>query len=355
MNQIFERSGAGMRLASLLTVTLAAGACEFPLAPKDYRVEPRAESEDALPPSVALLRAFAGDDQDCAEAVESTCSATLARCEAEAGCVDYSACVRDISDPLATTKCQDQLGTSLAAQWAYEDLVRCWYMLDAKCSVGRDFRCAGNYDLPHSERTEFTLSERISYLFGEGLVPDFSMAACRLGTDCAEPLAVAALDSAGRHTVTVPWGEGLGGPGSAWTGYRLVTGPNIYPSRFESNLPVWGTRITVTRVLTKDFLDLLAMSYDAQQEAIFAQVVDCQSSPAPGIELSLTDPSHGIVVHEGDGPVTVNEGAVVIRDAKLGVVLELVARRGQGGDVVARHRITLPEGHLAYVRIYPEP
>lgn len=355
MSRISERSGAGVRLASLLTVTLAAGACEFPLATKDYRVEPRAEPGGVLPPTVALLRAFAGDDRDCAEAVESSCGATLARCEAEAGCVDYSACVREMSNPLATTKCQDRLGTSLAAQWAYEDLLRCWYGLDAKCSVGRDFRCAGNYDLPHSERTEFTLSERITYLYGEGLAPDFSMAVCRLGTDCAEPSAVAALDSAGRYTVTVPWGEGLGGPGSAWTGYRLVTGPNIYPSRLESNLPVWGTRITVTRVLTKDLLDLLALSYEARQEAIFVQVVDCQSSPAPGIEVSLTDPSHGIVVYEGDGPVTVNEGAVVIRDAKLDTVLELVARRGQAGDVVASHRITLSEGHLAYVRIYPEP
>jgi len=39
-------------------------------------------------------------------------------------------------------------------------------------------------------------------------------------------------------------------------------------------------------------------------------------------------------------------------------VLELVARRGEAeelGDVVARHRITLPQGHIAYVRIYPQP
>jgi len=354
MNQTSEArpTVAVVRLTLLLTAFPAIG-CEFPVATKDYRVD--------TGPRATLIDAFAADDAECAKDLSQSCSSALSACLDESGCSEFSACVRALADPVATTKCQDRLGASLDAQWAYEELSRCWSQLSPKCKVGQDFRCLGHYDLPHSERSEFTLSEKVQYFKNEQAAPDFAVAACVRTTDCSEPTARIPLDDKLRYTVTVPWGTKLGGPGSDWDGYRLLTSPSILPSHVESNLPVWGMRVTVTRVVPEILLESWRSAFHADQpEAIFVQVVDCQSAPAPGIVVTLTNAEQGTIIHDDGGPTTMPKtGAAVIFNLKLDGVIEIVARRsaalGELGTEVARHRVTLPRGHAYYLRMYPEP
>ncbi len=340
------------KVACLSLICLAAlPGCEFPISAKDYRVE--------ADPRAALIDTFATHDSDCARAVDQGCPGALSACLDESGCPEFSACVRELATPAARAECEGRLGTSLDAQWAYEDLLRCWSQLDSACSVGADFRCVGRYNRPASERTTLTLSERVHYLYAEQEPPDFALALCVQTSDCSEPIALASLDDAGHYTATVPWGPKLRGPGSEWQGYRLLTSPDIPPSRVESNLPVWGTRVGVTRVLKSDLIESIGDVFGVtRREAIFVQVVDCQSAPAPGIVVTLTDPTDGTVEHDGGGPVTTRTGAAAISDPKLNGVIEIVARRsaarGEVGTEIARHRVTLPEGHVSYLKMYPE-
>jgi hypothetical protein len=162
--------------------------------------------------------------------------------------------------------------------------------------------------------------------------------------------------------VTIPVGTGLGRPGSAWAGYRLVESPAIDPTRIESNVPIWGVRTEITRVLDATQQQVLAsLLGEERSNAVFLQVFDCQSAPAAGVtfELSLSATGRVRYVAGVDAQATDGTGAAGIYDLEPEQLQEVVAklpgRAGQSARAVATWHGFQPTGHVMYVKLLPDP
>jgi hypothetical protein len=353
---------AGLGRSVCLLGLCSCAACEFPLSASKYEVAAGPEEQASGPSEPRLLAAFSANDPACVAELESKCPANVRQCATTPGCTDFTECVRAHATPAAETSCLDVLGTSLEARWSYETLRACWAEQYAICDVGNDFRCAGQYEAPNAERSEVTLSHTIKYLDQPDRPADFLVRICGFLSDCSTPLNEIATDPSGQYTVTIGVGTEPGGPGSAWAGYRLVESPGIDPTRVESNVPIWGVRTEVTRVLDKTQQQLLAaLVGEAHSNAVFVQALDCQSAPAAGVafELPLSTAGRVRYVAGVDAVATDGTGAAAIYDLEPERLQQLVAtlpeRAGESARAVATWHGFQPSGHVMYVKLLPDP
>ena len=344
--------------------------CEFPVSSSKYYV---AESESSagracsgssggveLDRAVqALVRAFARDDQACAAAFADSCAGALAECGARAGCAEYGVCMRERATPTAETTCSDDGGTSIEDSWRFELLRHCWATRYAECSIGHDFACAGAYGPPSGERTTVEVRQQLLLRGAENAPSDFTVAFCPEWSDCSEPVAEAAADAAtGLYDVSLPVGGKNFGVGNDWNGYRLIRGGSVPDSIVAANVPLWGRRVEITRLLDTTQVSLLSALFgvDALRSA-FVQIVDCQSDPAPGISFEVPSSpaaSVGYVNEAGsrvEGP-TVSSGAAGISDYDPDEPQTIRALRGD--ELVAVWEGELSAGKVRYLRLHPQ-
>ena len=341
-------------------------ACDFPISTSAYSIVEAPHEPDSAAVEL-LLDAFA-DGEQCRAALREECADDLELCANTSGCSELTRCMRDQANPTAETVCGERHGSLPEAHWRYETLRRCWTGRYTGCSVGHDFRCVGAYSATTVERSELLLSQEILPL-GSTPTTGLSVRVCDVLTDCEEPLAETRLDHTGRYTLSIPM---LGRPGIAWDGYRLALGDGFPRMRIETNNPVWGRRFDVVQVFDSEQLVNLAKWRGVKdQEAMFVQILDCQSDPAPQIALSLvstaTDtPAAGSIASiepqfiEGR-LVTTSSGALAVHDLdpEADPGLKIVARRitadNPSGEVVASWQGSPPDGAITYLKMYPGP
>ncbi len=343
-------------------VLLCICSCDFPFSSSKYTTtddaQPAESNADIRAP---IVQAFAGTDSACARDLEDNCASNLDRCSATPGCSDFAVCVLDEATPAAETTCGDLLTTSLDARWSFENLRACWAERYQQCSVGSDWSCVDRYNAPSTERSELTVSQTLQYLDQPGRRADFSVRICGQLTDCKTPIAETTTDDDGRYTVTFPVGTAPGRPGSSWLGYRKVDSPGIYPTRIETNLPVWGNRVEVTRLLDSSQVDLLrTLSGAVRDEAVFVQVLDCLSSPAARVRLVLHQSKTGLVGYVGSSEASTGaRGAAAVYNLELGqeqlLTAEVDTDDSEHPVVIGRWHGFLESGEVVYLKMYPEP
>ncbi len=338
-------------------------ACELPGSPSKYS---KAEDDAAAvqlgdTPSSRLAEAFADSDSACARDLESSCGFNLKRCARTPGCAEFAECVLGEATPAASTTCGDLLDTTLEARWSYEDLRACWGERHQTCSVGTNWDCVGGYDPPSTEHAALTLSQTLTYFEQSALEAAFDVRICGALTDCSSPIARAATDAHGRYTETLPVEVVPGRPGSAWWGYRQVDSPRIHPTRIEQNIPVWGDHVDVTRILDSQQVGILQLLSGAtRSEAIFIQVLDCKSSPAGNVRLTLDGSESGSIGYADSlRSATAPHGGAAAYDLEFDQLLRIEAEwlsdGAEGPLPVSEWRGSIRRGEVVYVKLYPEP
>jgi hypothetical protein len=342
---------------------IASVACELPVSPSKYSKadDDSSTKQPGEQPSKTLVEAFSDGSDACARDLEQSCSSNLKRCATTRGCEDFAECVLSEATPAAPTTCGDLLNTTLEARWSYEDLRACWGERYQTCSVGSNWQCLGGYDPPSTERATLTLSQTLTYFEQSGLDADFDVRVCGPLTDCSAPIARASTDAHGRYTVTLPVEVTPGRPGSAWWGYRQVTSPKIHSTRIEQNIPVWGDHVDVTRVLDSQQVRILQLlSGAARAEAVFIQVLDCKSSPAGNVRLTLGNSESGSIGYADspDAATAPHGGAAAYDlefDRQLSITAEWLGDDLESPVLVSQWRGSIHSGEVVYVKLYPEP
>ena len=344
-------------------VLITSVACEFPASPSKYTKadDDSSATQPGEQPSTTLVEAFADGNSACARDLEQSCSSNLKRCATTPGCEDFAACVLGEATPAAPTTCGDLLDTTLEARWSYEDLRACWGERYQTCSIGSNWECLEGYDPPSTEHASLTLSQTLTYFEQSALDADFDVRICGPLTDCSTPIARTSTDAHGRYTVTLPVEVAPGRPGSAWQGYRRVDSPKIHSTRIEQNIPVWGDQVDVTRVLDSKQVGILQLlSGAASTEAVFIQVLDCKSSPAANVRLTLGNSESGSIGY-ADSPhaATAPHGGAAAYDLEFDRQLSISAEwlgDELGSPVpVSEWRGSIQPGEVVYIKLYPEP
>lgn len=342
-------------------------ACDFPISSSKYSVADGDVPDDlggapgvggADPRVQTLVRAFAREDDRCATAFGDACAAALAACGESAGCLDYGLCMRERAEPTAETTCSDDGLTSIEDSWKFELVRHCWASRYAECDLGRNFTCVGVYGPPRGDRTGAAVRQQILVRGLESEQSDFTVSFCAEWTDCSTPVAEVAADPAtGVYDATLPIGGKNFGAGNEWRGYRLVRGPEIPDSVVSANIPFWGRRLEITRLLSTVQTRALSVWYGMDAErSVFVQVVDCLSDPAPGIVFEVptsASSSVGYVDEDGnsvDG-ATVATGAAGITRYDPAEPQTIEALRD--GDVIATWSGELAAGMPRYLRLHP--
>lgn len=344
--------------------------CDFPISSSKYSTAPpeaNAGTADDSHPTAAegldpseqrLVRAFAGEGEQCARAFREACSVPLSDCAASSACVDYGTCMRERADPTAETTCSDAGQTSIEDSWKFELLRHCWASRYAECPIGKNFECVGRYGPPSGERSASEVRQQILVRGTESAPSNFSISFCAEWTDCATPILEVAADRAtGVYDATLPVGGKNFGAGNEWRGYRLVRGEAIPDSIVLANIPIWGRRVEITRLLSAAQASALSIWYSMEVESsVFVQVVDCNSDPAPGVSFELpTSPTATAVYVDDDGlavaGATVATGAAGISGYDPAEPLTIHAVRG--GELVAIWSGELSAGMPRYLRLHP--
>lgn len=335
-------------------------ACEFPFPSSKYQVEEGglgglggAASEE----SIRVATAFAEDDAACLRAFASKCELPIERCAESSSCIQFAECVRTRAAPTAETSCADELGTSLADHWLFEFTRHCWAERHRECGLGRDFSCADGYELPTSVRSVVEVSQQV-FAINQAADAVFSVSFCPGIEDCSEVAAQATTNpGTGIYELTLPIAGMNFGVGNVWEGYRIVEGSNIYPSTVATNVPVWGRRVEITRLLNRGTIDALSTAYERDgTSSLFVQVVDCQSDPAPGVKFDIPTSESDVIVYVRNsltpvGPATVETGAAGIYGHEVDQLHEI--RALVDGRVVAAWRGHLVRGRPMYLRLHP--
>jgi hypothetical protein len=361
---------SSLEVMPLLMVLIHTG-CDFPIPSSKYEVgwggtkgaEASAGSvalfeEPASPEVFRIVSAFAGGDTSCGQSFVEECAEVLNACANAPRCVEFSECVRGRALPTAETTCADELGASTEETWAFERTRHCWATRYAQCEIGKDFSCAYAYNAPGSKSSSITISQQLLLLNEEQAESDFTVTFCDALSDCSPPLdAVIPNRLTGIYDLTLDMPPKNSGVGNGWIGHRRIEGPRIYPSLVEANLPFWSHRTEITRIFSTESIDYLSSAYGGDaRNAVFVQVVDCQSDPAPGITVELPDSPSAIVrsVTETSIPLpgpTFSTGAVGIFGHDGDKLHAIVALRG--GVRVAEWSGLLRKGMPVYLRLYP--
>jgi hypothetical protein len=134
----------------------------------------------------------------------------------------------------------------------------------------------------------------------------------------------------------------------------------VFLSIIEANVPIWGQRVEITRVMSNLTLGYIAEKFGAKAEnGVFVQVVDCKSEPAAGVSIELPDSPNAKVVyvdHTGpvlEAPLSLATGAAGIYDHDKTNEQRIVARKN--GRVVAKYSGVLEAGNPRYIRLQPNP
>jgi len=345
---------------------LGVAGCEFPVSSSKYHVvetETPAGTEGERSPELdadvqRLVDTFAGGDTRCARSFANACAVALAECGAHAECIEYAECMRERANPTSETTCSDDHQTSLDDSWHFELLRHCWATRYAECKLGNDFSCTGEYGPASGERTNVEIRQQLLVRGAENTQAKFSVAFCQEWTDCTEPALETTSDATtGLYDATLAVGGKNFGVGNDWNGYRLIRGMDIPDSIVAANVPIWGRRLEITRLLDDTQVSLLAAFFgiDATR-SVFVQIVDCQSDPAAGITFDVpTSPTAtvGYVDEAGNqvsGP-TVASGAAGITDYDPEQPQTIRALRG--GEVIATWNGDVSAGTPRYLRLHP--
>lgn len=341
--------------------------CDFPISSSKYKLGGIEASgtlgdgrgfEELEPEVLRLVRAFVPADERCATVFAEACAEALTDCAASEACLDYGVCMRERADPTAETTCSDDGRTSIEDSWRFELVRHCWASRYAECDVGRNFECVGAYGPPSGERTKVEIRQQILVRGIESEQSAFTVSFCSEWTDCSQPVAEVFTNRlTGVYDATLSVGGKNFGVGNEWRGYRLVRGAEIPDSVVVANLPFWGRRVEITRLLSASQASALSAWYAIDVErSVFVQVVDCLSDPAPGIWLEMpTSPTARVGYVDDDGYITegstVATGAAGISDYDPEKPQTIRALRE--GRIVATWSGELSSGKPRYLRLHP--
>lgn len=352
----------------LVLVTAACG----PFSSVDYHIEENATAEEceASPSQMTLLNeedarlrplldAFAGGDEQCARAVQSACPLQLTRCARTEGCQEFTECARDIADPMAESKCSERLGAGIATHWAYEKLRACWAEQTESCRIGQDWSCLSGYSEPSLASSQIVLGQELKVFQGPPAT-NVRVRICQAVTDCSDPLLEVTTDAClGEYRATFSSSAEPGAPGDGWEGYRLVQGEPVKRALIATNVPVHGRRVDVVRLFSDSQYEFLVLSHDVlvPSGAVFVQVLDCQSSPAPNVEFELTSETGRVDYPEGTER-TDSDGAAALYNLEDGRVQRisavLVDAQGERTSIASWEGV-VTQDTLTYLKLYPEP
>lgn len=323
-------------------------ACTFPIDSEKYAVvEPAQISR--------LLQAFAGENDECASAFQSGCADALGNCAASSACLKFGVCMRERANPAAETTCSDDLGTSLDDNWRYEVLRHCWATRSKECPMGTNFACVGDYAAPSAEREKVELRQQIKLESAETAGNAFDVQFCPELASCDPPLKSTKTDQkTGYFDAKLELHTLNSGVGNVWNGYRQISGDSIPMSAVQTNIPFWGRRTEITRLLTTSQLALLGALHNSDPlNSIFVQVVDCLSDPAADLQIEMPTSSTASVGYTSqEATATLSDGAAGVTGYDPKKPHRLIAVRD--GRIVASFTGLLPYGMPRYLRMHPE-
>lgn len=323
-------------------------ACTFPIDSDRYVVADSAQIS-------RLLQAFAGENDECASAFNSRCEQALGNCAASPACVEFAGCMRERANPAAETTCSDDLGTSLDDNWRYEVLRHCWATRSKECPMGTNFACVGDYGAPSAERQKVEIRQQIKLESAATAGHAFEVEFCPELASCSPPLQSTKTDPlTGYFDATLELHALNSGVGNDWDGYRQIRGDSIPTSAVQANIPLWGRRTEITRLLTTGQLTLLAALHDSDPlNSVFVQVVDCLSEPAPDVQIEISTSSTASVGYTSqEATATLSDGAAAVTGYDPKKPHRLIAVRD--GRIVASFLGLLPYGMPHYLRMHPE-
>jgi hypothetical protein len=242
--------------------------------------------------------------------------------------------------------------------WKFELVRHCWATRYAECELGRNFDCVGGYGPPTGERTQVSVRQQLLLRGAEGARSDFRVAFCTEWSDCSLPLLEVDTDeTTGLYDALLPIGGKNAGLGNHWQGFRLVRGANIPESVIATNVPIWGRRVEITRLLDSAQVETLFLWFGVRAErSAFVQIVDCHSDPAPGISFDVSTSATATIGYVDDignrvEGTTVASGAAGISDYDPEEPQTIRALRN--GEPVASWTGELSAGRPRYIRLHP--
>jgi hypothetical protein len=345
--------------SSVLSLTIA---CNFPVDADRFGVAEQTREDQAY--SAELLAAHAAPDSECERCIEANCGDALTECARSEGCSELTICARREANPGATTSCSNALDVDLETRRSRTALAACAATCGVECQAGREFSCADEYSVPRPPKDSLWLAQKLG-LAGLGTaLANASVSVCPLIGDCAEPIATATTDESGYYAVEV---DIVRDPVSlaGFRGYRLVDSAATGLARLEQNIPVWSDEYRETHVLHELIAAELLERFDFESRSvIFVQVFDCHGVGAGNIVLEVPNaPEARVLYVDPNQPSNADrtatgfdsEGSALIYDLEPGKQYELVARKADGGDVVARGEATVPGDYPVYFGLFPNP
>jgi hypothetical protein len=346
-------------------VAFTALACNFPISGDEYRVagdDPSpygaGEGDTSADRLARIVSAFAGTNADCATAFREMCAAPIEACARTQACAEFTECVRERASPAAETICSDKLGTTLTDHWLFELTRHCWVERHEECPIGVSLDCLEGYERPASDRSNVVVSQQLLTVNQPSEEADYTVFFCPGIETCSDPVVKVSVDPrTATYEVTLDVGGKNFGIGNFWEGYRLVEGSSIYPSVVAANLPIWGRRVEITRLLARSTVDTLSAAFmgDATNAA-FVQIVDCQSEPLPGVSFAVPTSEQELVVYVKDfvtptsGP-TVATGAAAIYGHEANALQVVEARMGD--RLIAAWQGWVTHERPLYLRMHP--
>lgn len=336
-------------------VSVAVGACGFPISESEYSVESTAESQ-------RLVRLFGGSDPRCADAIQSACTDEIEDCIHTAGCEELTACRWTIGHPGAFALCTAEVADQQATLVAHARLYDCVSSRVVDCGFGRDFACAGQYTPPRPPSKSIALSQTLFLL--EQAVParEVKVEICSPLPGCSEPMATAETDEDGFFRVSVAVQQE---PASVagWRGFRRVSNDTIGSVRLQSNIPIWADQYTETSIMATSTVEELKKWFNlTYREAIFVQVLDCRSMGASDLVLEVDDVSYPIVLYAeanevasfgGDATSAEAGGAAVIIDLVPERSYSVAVRHKDDGALIADGSVYVEANQMAYLTFQP--
>ncbi len=348
-------------LGAVFGVALAT-ACNFPVDADRFGVEEDREDDEAYP--AALLAAFAAPGTECERCIESNCTDALVACAENDGCSELSICVRSEANPGATTSCSGSLDVELETRQLQRLLTYCAATCVVECEAGTEFSCVNEYPAPRPPKDSVWLTQRLGLAGINGVLAGASVSLCPQIGDCSEPIATATTDESGYYALQVGI-ERVPVSLAGFRGYRLVDATETGPARLDQNIPIWSDDYRETHLVHELIAAELLKRFELENRSvILVQVFDCHAVGAGNIVIEVPNaPDARVLYADPNQPSSSDrtatgfdsEGSALIYDIDLGKQYELVARRADTGQVVARGEATVAGDYPVYFSLYPNP
>jgi hypothetical protein len=262
---------------------------------------------------------------------------------------------------------RQEAGTSPAANgWAWTiDAGMAYQPPPSACAgaCGNNWTCVGHVSWPPATATSIAYSFLVTDGLTGSVVPSVNVNVCPLNDlTCRSPITSATTDDAGAALLRFP-NQALGASGLVgFTGFLALQSPAIAPQYYFWGYPLTGpVALTYTTTFTPPELDQLLYNANVMQAAdrgfVQVAVYDCTSSPAVGVQVSLSNAdtvTQSFTTLGVKSWVTPQNAELSFTNVPTGV-LDVIATPPSLTQPSSRVTVAVDAGASSVVLLYPTP